>query len=176
MTDEAPLRQCVLDYCTTKLNDSLRQIEKCLNLLDLDQVWHRPNEVSNSIGVLVLHLTGNVQQWINKTLGGDEFQRDRPAEFAQRDPLPAADVLAKLKRAVARSCEVVASLSMPRLVGRVEVQGYEVSGVGAVIHVVEHFSLHTGQIVYATKLLVNRDLSDYDDQGRRIDGRTSGVP
>jgi hypothetical protein len=58
----------------------------------------------------------------------------------------------------------------------VTVQGYTVSGVGAVIHVVEHFSLHTGQIIYATKILINRDLSEYDEQGRRKDGRTTGVP
>jgi uncharacterized damage-inducible protein DinB len=170
------LQQCVADYCVGKLADSLKLIEKCLRLLSIEQVWHRPNEVSNSIGVLVLHLTGNVNQWINKTLGGDEFERDRPAEFARRDPLPTDEILVNLQRTVGRACDVIRELPFERLTDPVTVQGYTVSGVGAVIHVVEHFSLHTGQIIYATKILINRDLSEYDEQGRRKDGRTTGVP
>jgi len=176
MSDAETLRRCVLDYCPTKLNDSLQQIDKCLHLLAVEQIWHRPNEVSNSIGVLVLHLTGNVRQWINKTLGGDAFERDRPAEFARRDPLPTEDIFSDLRNAVERACEVIGSLSMEQLTTNVQVQGYDVSGAGAVIHVVEHFSLHTGQIIYATKILINRDLSLYDSQGRRLDGRSAGVP
>lgn len=176
MPDETSLRDCVIDYCRSKLNDSLQQIEKCLNLLSVEQIWHRPNDVSNSIGVLVLHLTGNVRQWINKSLAGDEFERDRPAEFAQRDPLPTEDIFTGLSQAVARAGEVIDSLTIDQLTAGVTVQGYNVSAVGAVIHVVEHFSLHTGQIVYATKLLINRDLSAYDAQGKRLDGRNSGVP
>lgn len=176
MSDESLLRQAVVDYCATKLNDSLRQIDKCLHLLSVEQIWHRPNEVSNSIGVLVLHLTGNVREWINKTLGGDEFERNRPAEFAQREPIPTERIFRELTAAVNRACDVIRSLSIGQLTQTVQVQGYTVSGAGSVIHVVEHFSLHTGQIVYATKLLINQDLSLYDAQGRRIDGRTQGTP
>jgi len=170
------LQQSVADYCVGKLADSVKLVEKCLRLLSVEQVWHRPNEVSNSIGVLVLHLTGNVNQWINKTLGGDQFERDRPAEFACRDPLPTEDILTDLKQAVSRACDVVRELPLDKLTELVTVQGYTVPGVGAVIHVVEHFSLHTGQIIYATKILINRDLSEYDEQGQRKDGRTTGVP
>ena len=176
MSGENLLRDAVVDYCATKLHDSLQQIEKCLHLLTGEQIWHRFNEVSNSVGVLVLHLTGNVNQWINQTLGGDEFERNRPAEFAQRDPLPTDEILAQLSAAVNRAGKVIRSLSAGQLTRMVQVQGYTVSGAGAVIHVVEHFSLHTGQIVYATKLLINQDLSLYDAQGRRIDGRTTGTP
>ena len=173
---EVFLRDHVTDYCRTKLHDSLRQIEKCLNLLTVDQVWHRPNDVSNSIGVLVIHLTGNVRQWINQTLGGDAFERDRPGEFGQRDAIPTDQILRELRETVDRAGDVIESQTIEQLTGGVSVQGYDVSAVAAIIHVVEHFSLHTGQIIYATKLLINKDLSDYDAQGRRIDGRTSGVP
>jgi len=176
MPEESQLRDCVVDYCVTKLNDSLLQIKKCLNLLSVEQIWHRPNEVSNSIGVLVLHLTGNVGHWINKSLGGDDYQRDRPAEFAQRDPLPTDEILGQLRQAVERAGEVIRGLQLTQLTEPITIQGYEVSGAGAVIHVVEHFSLHTGQIIYATKILLNRDLSAYDSQGRRLDGRNTGAP
>jgi hypothetical protein len=41
------------------------------------------------------------------------------------------------------------------------VQGYDKSILEAIYHVVEHFSLHTGQIIYATKLLRKEDLGFY---------------
>ncbi len=176
MTDEMTLRDGVTDYCATKLTDSLHVIEKCLHLLNSEQIWHRPNDISNSIGVLVLHLTGNVRQWINQSLGGDDFERDRLAEFAQREPLTTDQILSELRSTVSRAGEVIGMLTTAQLVQPVTVQGYHVSTAGAVIHVVEHFSLHTGQIVYATKILLNQDLSAYDAQGRRIDERTAGVP
>ena len=163
-------------YSQTKLNDSLAQIEKCLNLLTEEQIWHRPNDVSNAIGNLVIHLNGNVKQWIVNALGGIPFDRDRPAEFAQRDPIPTDEIFGNLNETVQQGCAVIAGLTKKQLLDKVTVQKYEVSGLAAVIHVVEHFSLHTGQIVYATKILINRDLSLYDSQGQRIDGRNSGTP
>jgi uncharacterized damage-inducible protein DinB len=163
-------------YASTKLNDSLRQIEKCLNLLSPEQVWHRPNAVSNAIGNLGLHLAGNVRQWIVASLGGEPFERDRAAEFAQREPLPTAEILGRLRETVDRACDVIADLTPERLASRVTIQAYDVTGLEAVFHVVEHFSLHTGQIVYATKILINQDLSQYDDAGQRLDGRASGAP
>jgi uncharacterized damage-inducible protein DinB len=163
-------------YARTKLSDSLRQIEKCLHLLSVEQVWHRPNDVSNSIGNLVLHLAGNVRQWIIASLGGEAFARDRAAEFAQRAPLPTDEILDRLRETVERACDVIAGLTPDALAARVTIQGYDVTGLEAVFHVVEHFSLHTGQIVYATKLLINQDLSAYDAAGRRLDGRASGAP
>jgi uncharacterized damage-inducible protein DinB len=164
------------EYARTKLADSVRQIEKCLNLLALEQVWHRPNGVSNAIGNLVLHLAGNVRQWIVAALGDELFERDRPAEFAQRAPLPVAEMFERLRQTVERASAVIAGLSPDRLAARVTIQGYDVTGLEAVFHVVEHFSLHTGQIVYATKILIDQDLSQYDASGRRLDGRASGAP
>jgi uncharacterized damage-inducible protein DinB len=163
-------------YARTKLSDSLRQIEKCLNLLSVDQVWHRPNEVSNAVGNLVLHLAGNVRQWIIASLAGEAFARDRAAEFAQRESLPTGEILGRLRETVERACNVIGGLTPEQLAARVTIQGYDVTGLEAVFHVVEHFSLHTGQIVYATKLLINQDLSQYDAAGRRLDGRASGTP
>ena len=176
MADNQNLIDEFKSYSQSKLHDSLAQIEKCLNLLTLEQIWHRPNEVSNAIGNLVIHLNGNVRQWIVNSLGGVPFDRDRPAEFAQRDPLPTDDIFGNLKETVQQACHVIAELTEQQLLDKVTVQRYEVSGLAAVIHVVEHFSLHTGQVVYATKLLINQDLSLYDSQGQRLDGRNSGTP
>ena len=155
-------------YATGRLEDCLANIERCAALLSIDGIWQRPNDVSNSIGNLVLHLTGNVTQWINAGLGGDPFDRDRPAEFAHRGPLPAEQILPPLRRSVERACDVIAGLGPLALICDYAIQGRKVTGLAAVFHVVEHFSFHTGQIVSTTKLLTNRDLSLYDPQGQRI--------
>lgn len=176
MSVEAILADEVLGYARTKLRDSFSQIERCLGLLSVEQVWQQPNEVSNAVGNLVLHLAGNVRQWIVSGLGGRPFDRDRPAEFSRREPLPTEQMLEGLRGTVDEAVGVLDRLDAEQLAACVTIQGYEVTGLAVVFHVVEHFSLHTGQIVYATKLLTGRDLSLYDAQGKRIDQRTTGAP
>lgn len=163
-------------YAVVKLNDSFAQIQKCLNLLTTEQIWHRPNEVSNSIGNLVIHLSGNVRQWISKGIDNRPFERDRVAEFSQRDPLPTEQIANTLEERLQEACEIISGMSEENLLQKRKIQGYEVSGLSAVFHVVEHFSLHTGQIVYATKILIEKDLSVYDSAGHRTDGRLEDVP
>lgn len=163
-------------YSITRLRDCLAQIERCLSLLSEEQVWHRPNDVSNAVGNLVLHLNGNARQWIVEGIGGQPFERDRPAEFAPRSRLPTEQITGPICETVDEACRIIDEITPERLTEMVTIQDYEVSVLAAVYHVVEHFSLHTGQIVYATKLLTNKDLSLYDPHGRRMDGRAVGVP
>ena len=170
------LRHEFCEYAQTRLNDNFRQIEKCLSLLSAEQIWMRPNDVSNAIGNLVVHLNGNVRQWIVASIGGVSFDRDRPAEFAQREPLATESIVTELRQTVEQANKIVSDLGEERLLESLTVQGYEVSVLAAVFHVVEHFSLHTGQIVYQTKILTGLDLSLYDAEGRRIDGRAEGTP
>lgn len=172
----SPLPELFNTYACTKLGDSFAQIERCLNLLTVEKIWHRPNEVSNAIGNLVIHLNGNLRQWILASLGDAPDDRQRQAEFDRRDPSPTEEILAQLRATLVQTQAVIAGLSEAELAREVTVQGYRVSGLAAVFHVVEHFSLHTGQIVYATKLLINQDLSLYDQAGQRRDGRDSGTP
>jgi uncharacterized damage-inducible protein DinB len=156
-------------YATGRLDDCLANIERCVGLLTVEQLWERPNEVSNPVGNLVLHLTGNVRQWIVGGLGGEEFDRDRPGEFAERGPLTMDQVLPPLRATVESACRVIEKLDAESLVQEFVIQGRTVTGLAAVFHVVEHFSFHTGQVVSTTKLLTGRDLSLYDAEGRRIE-------
>lgn len=176
MTDDLQLTTTFTDYACSRLEDCLLQIERCLNLLTLEQIWHRPNDVSNSIGNLVLHLTGNVRQWVVGALGGEDVRRNRPGEFAQRDALPTGHIQSELRETVERARNIISGLLPNDLAQNFDIQGYHVNGLTVVFHVVEHFSLHTGQIVYATKLLINQDLSLYDGEGHRVDDRDSGTP
>jgi uncharacterized damage-inducible protein DinB len=142
--------------------DFLPKIERCVNLLSDEQIWWRANEHSNSIGNLLLHLSGNVRQWIVCGLGGATDSRDRDSEFAQRGEIPRAELFDRLKRTVDEAVIVLARLDPDALLAKHRIQGLEVSALEAVLHVVEHFSMHTGQIVLLTKQLTARDMHFYD--------------
>jgi uncharacterized damage-inducible protein DinB len=169
MSTETLARE-TLAFARSKLADHLAQIGRCVELLAPDEIWRRSNTHTNSVGNLVLHLTGNVRQWIVGGLGGEKIERDRPAEFAERGPLPAAELLGGLQSTVGRVLEILSSLDATALEARRSIQGYEVSGLSAVFHVVEHFAFHTGQIVHMTKVLKDVDLSLYDAQGHKRPG------
>jgi uncharacterized damage-inducible protein DinB len=134
------------------------RIERCLRLLTAKQIWWRPNARSNSVGNLALHLAGNVRQWIIAGLGGKPFERDRNREFAERGPVPRQRLITQLRSTVRDACRVIARLSERDLRRLHPIQGFEVSGLRALLHVTEHFAFHTGQVIAITKQLTGKDL------------------
>ncbi|MBI1982857.1 MAG: DUF1572 family protein [Acidobacteria bacterium] len=136
----------------------LPRIGRCLKLLAGREIWWRGNSASNSVGNLVLHLEGNVRQWIISGVGGAPDRRDRHREFAERGPIPRRKLFAHLERTVVEACGVLIQQSPGDLARVRTIQGFRVTGFKAVAHVIEHFAYHTGQIAYATKLLRRRDL------------------
>lgn len=134
------------------------RIARCLKLLSEDEIWWRPNRASNSVGNLVLHLQGNVRQWIIAGLGGQEDRRDRDREFAETGPVARRTLLAGLRKTVAEADGVLATMRQPGLLRAYSIQGYEVTGLQAICHVTEHFAFHAGQIIYVTKLKCAKDL------------------
>ena len=122
------------------------------------EIWWRPNAASNSAGNLVLHLSGNVRQWIVANLGETHDLRNRDSEFAERGPLPKKILIARLQGTVREASKVLARLPEPTLSRKFVIQGLHVTGLQAVAHVVEHFAYHTGQIVFITKLKRGKDL------------------
>jgi uncharacterized damage-inducible protein DinB len=137
-----------------------------------EQIWWRPNDASNSIGNLILHLNGNIRQWLVASFNGLEDQRDRPAEFNATGDLAAADLLARLGETMDEAAKVLKRLTPEDLLATMHIQGYTVTGLGAVYQVVEHFGLHYGQILYITKMQAGRDLGFYS--GLNKSGRASG--
>ena len=138
--------------------ESLPLIVKCLQQLSDDEIWWRPNPPSNSAGNLVLHLCGNMRQWIIAGLGGEEFQRQRDLEFSERGPIARKELVARLRRTVRDASRVLGKLSDEDLARKLTIQGYHVTGLDAVFHVTEHFGYHTGQIAYITKMTRAHDL------------------
>lgn len=138
--------------------DFLPKIERCLEQLTDQDVWWRPNDASNSIGNLVLHLCGNVTQWITGGIGGQARQRHRQQEFDERRRIPVQQLLGTLRAAVEEADAVIRDIDAGALLGRRDIQEYDVSVLDAIYHVVEHFSMHTGQIILLTKMRTGKDL------------------
>lgn len=130
------------------------KIRYAVALLDEEQLWWRPNERSNSVGNLLLHVTGNLSLWILAGLAGEPYERDRAGEFAADGERGKGELLARLADTVARCREVAEGLGEEALERRRTLQGYETDGLGALFHAVEHMSYHTGQILYITKQLL----------------------
>ena len=140
----------------------LPKIERCLEQLTDAQIWFRPNEASNSIGNLVLHLSGNARQWIVSGVGDSPDRRDRDSEFRQRKIIPKVELLELLRTTINEVEQVLADLDSNVILKRRTIQGKDVELLEAIFHVTEHFSMHTGQIILLTKMLAQTDMKFYD--------------
>ena len=168
MTNE----EAFLKFSSEKLAELFGRIETCVGRLTPEQIWRRGADNDNAVGNLVLHLAGNVRQWILCGVGGQEDRRDRDSEFAARS---GEDVLSRLRPVVSEAAALIAALPGQRLSEKKTIQKhYDVTVLEAIYHVVEHFSMHTGQIIFATKLLTGEDLEFYGylkSETRRLKGR-----
>lgn len=168
-----PAIEAFLRFSQNKLLEQYwPRLRKAVEPLSDEQIWWRPNEASNSIGNLILHLNGNVWQWLVASFNRLEDQRDRPAEFNATGDLTAADLLARLGGTIDEAAKVLAGITPEDLLATWSIQGYTVTGLAAVYQVVEHFGLHYGQIVYITKMQEGRDLGFYKELGKT--GRATG--
>ncbi len=150
------------------LDKSHPRIVKCLSELSDDEIWRRPNENLASVGNLILHLCGNVRQWIISGIGGAPDRRVRSKEFSETGPIPRAELLAKLDSTLREACGVIRNADRAKLTESRTVQGEVTNGVSVILHVCEHFSYHTGQISLHTKLLKNIDLGYYKDRDLNV--------
>jgi hypothetical protein len=150
-----------LNFSADKLAQLMSRIDACVQNLTPEQIWTRAERHQNAVGNLLLHLNGNVRQWILHGVDGQPDVRDRDAEFAAEGEAGAAELLARLRITVGEAAAVFRALPHERLMERIRIQGYEVTVLVAIYHVVEHFAGHTFQIIYATKLFTGEDLGFY---------------
>lgn len=142
------------------------KIRAALLAMPPERVWWRPNDSSNSAGNLVLHLAGNVTQWIAGGVGGEPDARDRDAEFSAQGGMDTAALVAHLERATARADEVLARVRPESLLDERDIQGRRTTLLAAIYHVVEHFSTHTGQIVLLAKMFSGEGAIRFYDDAR----------
>lgn len=147
------------------------RLKACVESLSDEQIWWRPNAASNSIGNLLLHLSGNMRQWLVDSFNHQEDRRDRPAEFAAEGSASRHQLLEKLGATVHGAEDVLLRLTEAELLAPYEIQGYHVRGLDAVYQTIEHFGLHYGQIAYITKMLRSEDLGFYKELSKTGRGK-----
>jgi len=150
-----------LKFSAEKLDQLHARIQDCLGRLTAEQIWARGSENENAVGNLVLHLAGNIRQWIGSGVAGLADHRDRDAEFDARGGRSPAELADFIRVRVEEATEIIRSLPPTRLTEEVGPQGYKVTVLEAISHVFEHFSMHTGQIILLTKMLTGEDLGYY---------------
>jgi uncharacterized damage-inducible protein DinB len=150
-----------LRFSGDKLEQLHGRIQDCLARLTPEQIWTRNSENENAVGNLVLHLSGNVRQWIGSGVAGHPDNRQRDAEFDARGGLASAELSELLKTRVAEAVAIIRGVPVARLTERITPQGHDVTVLEAIAHVVEHFSMHTGQVILLTKMLTGEDLAYY---------------
>jgi uncharacterized damage-inducible protein DinB len=152
-----------LEFSARQLRTLAGRIGVCLDKLTPEQVWLRHGENENAVGNLVLHLCGNVRQWIGMGVAGMPDIRDRDREFAERGGLAPSELKERLNAVVEEAAGIVENLPSERLSATTTIQSRTMPCLEAIYHVVEHFSQHTGQIVFATKLHTSEDLGFFRD-------------
>jgi Protein of unknown function (DUF1572) len=153
-----------LEFSRMKLSTQYwPRLRSCAESLTDEQIWWRPNASCNSVGNLMLHLNGNLRQWLVTSFNLQPDLRDRPAEFAADGSISGPALIEKLGATVEEALKVLGRLTEEDLVAPYEIQGFHVTGLAAIYQVIEHFGLHYGQISYITKMLQDRDLGFYKD-------------
>jgi len=149
--------------------ENIPRLKKCLAKLSDDQIWFRPNNASNSLGNLVLHLQGNVRQWVVSGLGKNPDVRERQQEFDERGPVPTTKMLADMDQLMREVDQILNKITHEDLLEVRNVQGYQESGLSILVHITEHFSYHVGQMTYIVKMLKDEDMGYYE--GHDLDAK-----
>jgi len=146
------------------IEESKERIFTCLDLLSEEEIWTRPNKNSNSVGNLVLHLCGNVRQYMLAGMDGQDDVRHRSLEFETTDGPNKIELKEKIRDVLSQTSAAIERLSPEKLIEVKRVQCYDEKVLSIIVHVIEHFSYHTGQIVFYTKLLKDHDMAFYAGQ------------
>jgi len=152
-----------IEQSISVIDQNTPRIIRCMNGLEEEEIWTRPNNASNSVGNLILHLCGNITQYIISSLGKAPDVRERDKEFAANGGYSKSELIEKLNSTIEKAKGVIKEIDVDNLLKKRIVQGFQYSGMGIIIHVTEHYSYHTGQVAFWTKLLKNKDLGFYAD-------------
>ena len=148
----------------------MARIKKCFDQLSDEEIWKRPNGNLVSMGNLVLHLCGNVRQYILFGLGGNPDKRLRQTEFDHQEIISKETLLEDMDQLMVEVQNVLRGLNPECLTQKYSIQGIDITGFGILMHVVEHFSYHVGQITWYTKLVKDMDMQYYARKDLNITG------
>ena len=144
------------------------RIHHCVRQLSDEQIWQRPRPEMNSIANQILHVCGNLKQWCVDGMLGTPSDRDRDAEFSADRSGGKDDVLDKLAHTLAQVRKVVSEVPAEQLEQQRMIQGFEVTGLGALMHTIPHLVGHTHQIMQLTRWILGNDYQfDWTPDGDR---------
>ena len=145
----------------SRMEENTSRILKCLDKKSENDLWIRPNRSSNSSGTILVHVCGNIRQYIMSAIGGIEDTRDRDIEFETKSGFNRAEMAEKVTATLNEAMKIIGNMDAASMLKVYSVQGFKLTGMGIVTHVLEHYSYHAGQVIFWTKLLVNEDLGFY---------------
>ena len=154
MEDRNSLSDVALEALRGRITRILpAQIRTCVEELAEEQLWWRPNEHANSVGNLVLHLSGSMRHYLSRGVGGIEYQRDRPGEFAERGPISKEQLLATFDETISQAAQVLDAFDTSQFMAATDEQNYVPTVFDLIFNISIHLATHAGQIVYITKML-----------------------
>jgi Protein of unknown function (DUF1572) len=159
---DSQIASLFLDYSSRKLESMTANLTSCMNRLSEEQIWQRGGPHENAVGNLILHLSGNMRQWIMHGVDRQPDVRVRDLEFSTTGGLGRDELLALFSATVAEARAILATLPAERLTDRTNPQPTgqvgEVSVLDAIYQVVGHVQQHVGQIILLTKQMAGTDL------------------
>jgi len=149
------------EYHQRVITESLSRILSCLALLSYEEIWHRQNKNTNAVGNLILHLSGNITQYIISGVGGTKDVRVRDEEFSTKRTEAKDELVKIITDTLNTSNQVVQDLHVSQFTEQVVIQGFQHTRLSAIVHVIEHLSYHVGQITFYTKYIKDIDTAYY---------------
>jgi hypothetical protein len=146
--------ETLLQEISKRMQFFLDRAEHCLAQISEEQTWYRAHPRDNTVGNLILHVVGNLSQWVLSGIGGHAYNRDRPAEFSAAGGPDKAELTRMLRDVVGRCRSVIDTLQPDSLGTPKRIQGMDVNAAYALISSLTHFGVHVGQMLFIAKTLV----------------------
>jgi len=144
----------VINELIKTMDNAYGRILHCTAQINDEQIWERPSENPNSIGILIKHLCGNLRQWIISSIGGESDIRDRPAEFRDEEKIGKRELMDQFEDVIGQCRRTLQKLKPEQLLQHRRIQGFEETVLGALVSSISHIDLHGGQIVYITRMML----------------------
>ncbi|TVZ51666.1 DinB family protein [Dokdonia sp. Hel_I_53] len=149
------------DNAIYRIDENVRMVSIALSKIQEEEIWTKQNRSLNTLGNMLLHICGNLKQYVLSSIGGEADDRDRDLEFEVEDGFSRDELLQKLLFITSSVNKTISEATDEQLLTTYNVQGFQFSGIGAILHAVEHFSYHTGQISFQVKLIIDEPLGFY---------------
>ena len=147
----------LIKIISTRFSKAFERISHSIRQLDDQQIWYRPSGSSNSVGIIIQHLSGNLHQWVCSAIGGEAFQRNRPQEFKESEMIPQKDILLRISELDKKIQSILLQVTPESLLSPRHIQGFDETVLSALLAALTHLELHSGQVAFLAKLMLDKE-------------------